>query len=127
MTRINCIPPSELTRQHLVAEYRELPRIFGMVLGMVERGVTSPAQAKIPPTYRMGTGHMKFFCDKLEYLVQRQRALVDEMLSRGYQPKHTDPESLRDIGIPKDWYNSWSPDERALAISRARIEERLNG
>ena len=127
MTRINCIPPSELTRQHLVAEYRELPRIFGMVLGMVERGVTSPAQAKIPPTYSMGTGHMKFFCDKLEYLVQRQRALVDEMLSRGYQPKHTDPESLRDIGIPKDWYNSWSPDKRAMAISRARIEERLNG
>jgi hypothetical protein len=78
MTRINCIPPSELTRQHLVAEYRELPRIFGMVLSMVERGVTSPAQAKIPPTYRMGTGHMKFFCDKLEYLVQRQRALVDD-------------------------------------------------
>ena len=127
MTRINCIPPSELTRQHLVAEYRELPRIFGMVLSMVERGVTLPEQAKIPPTYRMGTGHMKFFCDKLEYLVQRQRALVDEMLKRGYQPKHTDPESLRSIGIPNAWYNSWSPDERAMAISRARIEERLNG
>jgi len=127
MTRINCVPPSELTQQHLVAEYRELPRVFGMVAGMIERGIETPADAIIPLTYRMGTGHMKFFCDKLEYLVQRQRALVDEMIARGYNPQHRNPEKLRDVGIPREWYNPWSPDERALAISRARIEERLNG
>jgi len=28
MTRINCIPVTELHNKHLVAEYRELPRIF---------------------------------------------------------------------------------------------------
>lgn len=31
MTRINLLPASELTDQHLIAEYRELPRIFTIV------------------------------------------------------------------------------------------------
>lgn len=30
MTRINRIPVEELSRQHLVAEYRELPRVFAL-------------------------------------------------------------------------------------------------
>ena len=126
MTRINCIPPSELTRQHLVAEYRELPRVFGMVLGMVERGVTDPSLAVIPPTYRMGTGHMKFFVDKLGYLVKRQKALIAEMQARGYQPNHTDPDSLL-ANIPVSYHGDWEPTDEALAISRARIQERLDG
>lgn len=126
MTRINCIPPSELTGPHLVAEYRELPRIFGMVRGVVERGTTDPALCVIPSTYRMGTGHMKFFTDKLGYLVKRQKALIAEMQARGYQPNHLDPDSLL-VGIPEAYHGDWEPDEAAIAISRARIEERLNG
>jgi len=31
MTRINCAPKKELSDKHLAAEYRELPRIFGLV------------------------------------------------------------------------------------------------
>lgn len=126
MTRINCIPPSELTREHLVAEYRELPRIFGMVRGMIERGVTDPALADIPPDYRMGTGHMKFFTDKLGYLLKRQKALIAEMQARGYQPSHTEPDNLL-VGIPEAFHKDWVPNAQDLHISRARIMERLNG
>ncbi len=126
MTRINCVPPSELTQQHLVAEYRELPRVFGMVLGMIERGTTDPALAAIPPTYRMGTGHMKFFTDKLGYLLKRQKALIAEMQARGYKPNHTNPDNLL-VGIPEAFHGDWEPDAAALEISRARIQERLNG
>lgn len=125
MTRINCVPVNQLSRQHLVAEYRELPRIFGMVRGMVERGVTNPALADIPPTYRMGTGHMKFFTDKLGWLVQRQKELILEMQRRGYAPQHTDPEQLL-TGIPKVFHGSWSPMQQDLDISWARIQERLS-
>lgn len=126
MTRINCVPPEELTREHLVAEYRELPRVFGMTLGMIERGVNHPTLAAIPPTYRMGTGHMAFFTNKLGYLVKRQKALVAEMQRRGYTPNFTDPESLLN-GIPEIWHGDWEPDAEALRISRARIAERLAG
>jgi deoxyribonuclease (pyrimidine dimer) len=38
MTRINVVPPRELTRQHLIAEYRELPRVFGLVKKAAARG-----------------------------------------------------------------------------------------
>ncbi|ENT03393.1 hypothetical protein C038_02848 [Brucella sp. 63/311] len=38
MTRINCIPPAELTGPHLVAEYRELPRVFALVRAAIQRG-----------------------------------------------------------------------------------------
>lgn len=31
MTRINLVPPKELTDQHLMREYQELPRIVGLV------------------------------------------------------------------------------------------------
>ncbi len=126
MTRVNCVPPEELTRAHLVAEYRELPRVFGMVRAMIARGVVDPARAGIPPSYRMGAGHMTFFCDKLGYLVRRQAALIAEMQRRGYAPAFTDPESLL-AGIPAAWHGDWAPDAEALAISRARIAERSRG
>lgn len=126
MTRINCVPPSELTRPHLVAEYQELPRVFSMVLGVVKRGITDPALCAIPLTYRMGPGHMMFFTDKLGYLVKRQKALIAEMQARGYQPNYLDPDSLL-AGIPTAFHGDWEPDEEALYISRARIAERLNG
>lgn len=30
MTRINCVPVRELGGKHLVAEYRELPRVYAL-------------------------------------------------------------------------------------------------
>ena len=73
----------------------------------------------------MGTGHMKFFTDKLGWCVQRQKLLVFEMRRRGYQPNFDDTESLLQ-GIPEAFYGSWSPTSQDLEISWARIRERLN-
>ena len=38
MTRINLTLVSELADQHLMAEYRELPRVFGAVRKHVQNG-----------------------------------------------------------------------------------------
>lgn len=48
MTRINLIPPSELHYKHLVAEYRELPRVFGLVRRAQANG-WSIRNIKLPP------------------------------------------------------------------------------
>ena len=122
MTRINCIPPDELTREHLIAEYRELPRVFGLVRRAVESGVT-PESAFIPETYRLGTGHVRFFYDKLGYVKKRYSELVNEMISRGYNVQYPEPDT---DGIPDEWFGDWEPTDKAMGINRSRISERLN-
>lgn len=115
MTRINLIPPHELTTRHLVAEYRELPRVFALAK-------KAQPQAILPSAYTLGAGHVRFFYNKAGWLLKRQRALIAEMQRRGYKPQHTDPSPLAD-GLP---LNDWDPPPAAVALSRARIEERLN-
>jgi deoxyribonuclease (pyrimidine dimer) len=123
MTRINCVPPSELTAQHLVAEYRELPRIFALVRAAIARG-ERPNDTRNPTEYRLGSGHVRFFYPRLLYLARRQASLIAEMQSRGYRPAFTDPAVLL-AGIPAEWCNDWQPTPEAQAANRARISERL--
>lgn len=116
MTRINCIPPSELTNKHLVAEYRELPRIF--------RLARSPyPKEPWPKTYTLGKGHVKFFYDKLAYLEQRFYQLVEEMISRGYKPNFT---TIPKTDAPPELWNGWQPTPEAQELNRQRIKERLS-
>lgn len=122
MTRINCIPPSELSGPHLVAEYRELPRVFALVRAAIARG-EAPDDPRNPRDYTLGRGHVRFFYARLGYLAQRQAALVAEMKARGYAPQFTQTESLLD-GFPPSWCNDWQPTAQAMAINRARIAER---
>ncbi|KFH18411.1 endonuclease V [Brucella abortus] len=122
MTRINCVPPSELHRAHLVAEYRELPRVFGLVRAAVLRG-ERPDDPRNPASYRLGPGHVRFFYPRLGYLLRRQRELVAEMLARGYRPSHDGVDGLAD-GIGSDWQGDWTPTEEALEANRQRLRER---
>lgn len=116
MTRINCIPVEELHDKHLLAEYRELPRVFKLA----KPGVT------IPDEYVLGQGHVKFFYDKLVYLHKRQQQIVDEMKRRGFKPKF-DPKFLQTMEANKHHclYNDWVPTPEAIALNRARIAQRL--
>jgi hypothetical protein len=120
MTRINVVSPQELSGPHLVAEYRELPRIFGLVRARIEKG-HSPSECKIPTEYRLGAGHVTFFYDKLGFLAKRQRSLIKEMLDRKYSPSFT---SVDISDIPPEWKSDYTPTEEALLINRRRIKER---
>lgn len=122
MTRINCVPPTELTVKHLVAEYRELPRVFGLVRLAIARGEL-PDDPRNPVAYTLGKGHIRFFYARLGYLTRRQQALVAEMRRRGYQPTFVETEQLA-AGVPLEWCCDWEPTVEALALNRARIAER---
>lgn len=126
MTRINCVPVEELHDKHLVAEYRELPRIFGLAKAAFERG-EKPGELS-PPFYTLGKGHVRFFYDKLDWLFHRQQALIREMERRGFSPTFKDPSILTTpllAIVGEDWFNDWEPTEEAMTINRARIKERL--
>ena len=117
MTRINCVPPEELSRQHLLAEYRELPRVFALA----SEAYHTAKKIVAPSQYTLGAGHVKFFYQRLGYCRRRFHELRDEMLRRGYQPKFAD---VPPVAVPEDWQRDWEPDDAALTINRQRILER---
>lgn len=124
MTRINCIDPSLLCQQHLVAEYRELPRIFSSVRKAVERG-ERPNDKRNPTAYKLGSGHVRFFYPRLGYLLKRQTQICDEMRKRGITVNFPAPTRDKFNDIPDEWFGDWQPDHTAIAINEARIAERM--
>ncbi len=127
MTRINVIEPQELTRQHLLAEIRELPRIFTMVKGYKSQGVNYYNFKRIkkqPTVYTLGTGHMTHFADKLEWLANRYEALCDEWRKRGYKIQQVPRKDLVE-GIDTKFLGGYTVTQQALEINRQRIAERL--
>jgi hypothetical protein len=112
MTRINTIPPSKLCDSHLIAEYREILRVFKL----------AKLDEKAPKKFILGRGHVKFFFDKLQYAHDRFNSLRQEVLDRGFKPKmEFDPEIL----VSKPYlYNPWKPTELSKELIRQRILER---
>ena len=79
MTRINLgVKPSELCNKHLLAEHRELKRIPNII----KSGRYS--LDNIPKHFTLGTGHVKFFYNKLLYLKKRYIQIHKECLKRGF-------------------------------------------
>lgn len=131
MTRINVVPVTELSRQHLLAEYREITRLPGNLTTWLNRKTKAPDFREIPTEYKLGTGHVKFFFTRMKFLEQRFEQLVAEMKKRGYNPNYTDSSIFSDytkIGIRENefqkFYNDYVPTEEALRINRERIAER---
>lgn len=123
MTRVNLIHPGRLHHSHLISEYRENPRVFGLVRKAQDRGLT-PETCGAPDSYRMGSGHVKFFYPRLGFLVVRQMALIQEMKLRGYSPNHDSVHELGD-GIEKHWFGQWTPTDACIAANLARLIEKL--
>lgn len=123
MTRVNVVPVTELTDKHLLAEYRELPRIFAAARKWLKNGGNVN---DLPTSYRLGKGHMKFFYNKLLFCFNRQSELYSECLRRGFNVQHN-PEEARDdfLIAPEELFNNYTPTRAALCINRERINERL--
>lgn len=109
---INVIEPSRLSDKHLGAEYRELPRVFGLVRGERPNDPRNPAQ------YVLGTGPVRFFYPRLGYLL-----LGEECRSRGRAVNFGNPTDLI-TGIPADWFGYWAPDAAAQALNIDRVNQR---
>ena len=122
MTRINLIDVELLSDQHLIAEYRELPRIYGDVRELLSKG-TNVRDIKFPSSFVLGRGHMTFFYNKLEFLVKRQQRIIDECLLRGTKIKYTKPMDISDI--PVEWCNDYTPRNDEVRLSNSRLIERI--
>ena len=124
MTRINVIPVEDLHYQHLVAEYRELPRVFGLAY----RAISAEREFFMPEDYTFGKGHMTFFYNKLMFLARRQDALVLEMIHRGYKPNFVDSLHKKwKSKIPRQYWGEYTPTKKAVRLNLERINKRLSG
>ena len=117
MTRINVgIKPKELVRQHLLAEHREIKRIPNVIKSGRYNLRGQPSE------FTLGTGHVKFFYDKIGYLKKRYNSLYKECLKRGYNVTNYS-ESFEDI--PSELMNDYKPTKRDRKILQERIHEKL--
>jgi deoxyribonuclease (pyrimidine dimer) len=120
MTRINIVSPSELTDQHLVAEYGEMLRI-GVAL---QKSLQGKTKIQIPKNFVLGTGHMKFFYDKGTYLEKRYYKIREEMINRGMKPDLS--KSFNIDKFPDDFKNDWTLTEKDATIIRERLKEKIS-
>lgn len=123
MTRINLLPVVELSDQHLMAEYRELPRIVNAVIC----GRLSGARA--PKKYVLGVGHVKFFADKIDFLYTRYIKIWDELVYRGFtlNPDFAPENMGKKIKSSNcDISNNYKFSEDDILLSRNRIIEKIS-
>ncbi len=120
MTRINVVPVTELCDQHLLAEHRELTRIPNFIL----KHNGNVKLAPIDSDYVLGTGHVRFFYDKLVYLYDRYCELHGECQARGFLVKNNWPYRIPLQTTQLLWRN-YSPTYNALKINRERIALRM--
>lgn len=125
MTRINLVPPSELTDKHLLAEYRELPRVYSLALKRHRRWPIHQSFADCPSKFKLGKGHMLFFVNKLSFLHRRHLEIIGVMLDRGFKPRFTGKLPAGVADLPECYFGNYTPTHEAIELSRARINERL--
>lgn len=127
MTRINIVDPIELTDQHLFAEFREIKMVpSSLNRSLISRGVEG-VLSRIPTEFTLNTGHVTFFYDKGLYLSKRFEDLKEELRKRRYNFDELTPFDQDSIyQTDNRLFKDYEPDEKALAIIRQRIEERIN-
>jgi hypothetical protein len=115
MTRINLgYPVAKLTTKHLIAEHREIKRIPNQVK-------SGKVKVKHIDTFRLGTGHVHFFTDRLGYLLKRYQEVYNECLRRGFKVQDY---SSAWIGVPQSLMNDYQPTIEDRKIIEERIKER---
>lgn len=122
MTRINLVPLDELEREFIQGEYKEIIRVFNLVKKAQSKNKT-PNDIDAPTKYKLGSGHVKFFYDKLLFVVKRYEQLTEKMIELGYKPNPISREELLE-GIDDHWLNDYIPSDEEISISKSRLNER---
>lgn len=123
MTRINLVSPEELSDQHLMAEYREMPMVPAALRRSLRTKSVDAVLASIPENFTLNTGHVRFFYDKLYYLNVRYHQLVLALSQRGYNLQWEGRFKLD--GFPEVFYGDWEPTSRDFDIIRERIASKI--
>ena len=119
MTRINVVPVDELSDQHLIAEYRELPRVFSQKLNL----------DGAPEKYCLGKGHVKWGRNHAKFIINRISQILNEMTFRGFHVSFWRPQSICALGEywysePVSCFKDYVPTNDDIELNRARLIEK---
>ena len=109
MTRINVVPVSELSDQHLIAEYHELPRVLKQDINI----------ADAPEKYCLGRGHMKWAKRHIGYTFNRFLSLIVEMRYRGFDTNF----SITGLNLDPSLEKYYEPTQDDIELNRQRLRE----
>lgn len=141
MTRINLVDPAMLTNKHLMAEYREIPRVFTAVRKLCDEPSPRVGDGwrkfiegnSAPCTYKLGAGHVKFFYTRLPWLRKRYVAIAYELRTkREFKLDNDERLSIlrgADIlidGTRLDQNRAWQPTRNEIYLNMARLVKRSN-
>jgi deoxyribonuclease (pyrimidine dimer) len=121
MTRINAgIPPANLTDQHLLAEHREITRVWTLSRNRNPKCV-------IPAKFTLGKGHVIFFYDKHMYTYIRYKQLYRECIKRGFNVQnYCNENSKPTIKLFQLCMSTpYEPAQEDASLIKARITERI--
>lgn len=124
MTRINTVDPRHLTNEWLLAEWRELPRITNEL----EKHPKRFKPEDIPPQFKLDTGHVKFFRNKLLFLAKRHREIKRELRKRNIKHDKKVRVELHYLAAHIKMFgcNDWEPKPRDHSILIERLQERFD-
>ena len=117
MTRINLIPTAELSDQHLIREYGELPRCIKQNINVSDA----------PKKYTLGKGHMKWGRLHIQFLLDRYFELCNEMKYRGFKVNYPHQQLLLYVqeNVSIQLLNQYQPTKEDIDVSRNRIIEKI--
>lgn len=134
MTRINLVEPSMLTDQHLMAEYKELPRIFTLAIKAYNKytqhdytffTIYLETKHHYPACYTLGRGHVSFFYNKCQWVYNRLEKVRIELIKRGYDLNSeiytSILETVASIRGNKSLWNNWKPSHAEVYLNMQRL------
>jgi deoxyribonuclease (pyrimidine dimer) len=126
MTRVNLVDPEVLTKEHRLAEYKEIPRVFTRVLAAAEKG-KQEHHFNIPEHYKIGKGHETFFYNKCSYVFDRFRLLCILLKREGVNVSEEYVNHVHDnySKLP-DWAKQgYTPKPEEIYVNMYRLANRL--
>lgn len=125
MTRINLVEVEDLADQHLFAEWREIARIPTAATKAYNAycGINFSENSSFE--YVFGTGHVRFFYNKIAFIKERYDRLTEELLKRNFNITIRDSSIFDNVPYPLVRY-PWTPSRKEIELSINRISSKLN-
>lgn len=124
MTRINSsYPVKDLYDQHLMAEYRELTMVPAALRRSLRTKTKAQILASIPSKFCLGSGHVRFWYNKLDYLKTRYAELQTELRNRGFNIDLSRPDNCDHFDT--EFYTGYTATLEDLKLITERIDSKI--